>query len=80
MQVRRQPLAQVAVERGQRLVEQQQPRAYGERPGQRHPLPLPAGEGVGGSLAVAGEPDELEQLRHPARPAPAAGRRRIRSG
>ena len=41
-QVAGQPLAQRRVERGQRLVEQDQPRLDGERPGQRDPLPLAA--------------------------------------
>ena len=37
-------LAQLPVERRQRLIEQQQLRALHQRPGQRHPLPLAAGE------------------------------------
>ena len=36
--------AQLEVERAQRLVEQQDLRPVDDRPGQRHPLALPAGE------------------------------------
>ena len=54
-----QPLAQLGadlrVERAERLVEQQQPRLDGERPRQRHPLALAAGELVGVALGVARE-------------------------
>ena len=43
-QVDGEPLAQAGVEGGERLVEQQQPRLDGQRPGQRDPLPLAAGQ------------------------------------
>src|ERR1700754_3237009 len=46
---------------GQRLVEQQQPGAYGEAPGQRDPLPLAPGQGGGQPVVVPLEADELEQ-------------------
>ncbi len=55
-------LAQAAVERGHRLVEQQQARPGGEGAGERDALPLAAGEGVrlaGGEVA---EVDEVQQL------------------
>ena len=45
-------LAQLQVERAERLVEQQHPRAVHERPRERHPLALAAGEL--NRLAVAG--------------------------
>jgi hypothetical protein len=35
------------VERGDRLIEDQHLRLGGERPGDRHPLPLPAGQRLG---------------------------------
>jgi len=58
------------VERGDRLIEDQQLRLGGERPGDRHPLPLPAGQrpGRGGPLPSV-EADEPGQFRHPL-PAP----------
>ena len=37
--------AGTGIQRRERLVEQQEPRLYGQRPGQRHPLGLPAGQG-----------------------------------
>jgi hypothetical protein len=45
----------VRVELGGRLVEQQQARPPGERPGQHQPLLLPAGEGGGGAVPPEGE-------------------------
>ena len=53
-----QVLAHLRVERAEGLVEQQHLRLHRQRPGQRHPLPLAAGE-LGG-IAV-GEPVELDQ-------------------
>ncbi|GIG93267.1 hypothetical protein Pen02_82030 [Plantactinospora endophytica] len=50
------------VQRGQRLVEQQQCRFDGQRPGQRHPLRLPAGELPGFAPGLLGQP-------HPVQPA-----------
>ena len=54
-------LAQLLVERPERLVEQEQLRLLDQAPRQRHPLPLPARELV--RLAV-GELRELHQLQH----------------
>ncbi len=54
-----QVLAHLGVERPERLVEQQHLRLHRQRPRQRHPLPLAAGE-LGG--VAAGEPVELDQL------------------
>ena len=63
-----QPLAQLApdlrVERAERLVQQQHPRLHRQRPGQRHPLELAAGELRGVALGEAVEPDESQQLLH----------------
>ena len=56
-------LAQLAVERGHRLVEQQHLRLEHERARERHALPLPAGELVDGALAEAVEADHLQRLR-----------------
>ena len=55
-------LAQLLVERGERLIEQQQLRSLHERPRQRHALALPAGELVGLASAEAGHLDDLEDL------------------
>ena len=54
-------LAQLAVERGHRLVEQEQPRPLGERARQRHPLALAAGQLV---RPAAPEAVELDQRQH----------------
>ena len=79
-QVGGEPFAQAGVEGGERLVEQQQPGLDGQRPGQRDPLPLAAGEGGGQPVGVPLEPDEGEQLLDPARDGRLSGRsRRIRS-
>ena len=55
-------LAQLQVERSQRLVEQQDLRLVDERARQRHPLPLPAGQLTRPPAAIAGKLDELERL------------------
>ena len=65
MQVGGQALAQAAVERAERLVEQQQPRLDGQRPGQRHPLALPSRQRAGQPPGVPLEADEVEQLGDP---------------
>ncbi len=61
-----QPAAQLAsdlcVECAERLVEQQHPRLDGERAGQRHALPLSAGQLRGVALVEAGELHEIEQF------------------
>ena len=49
-------LAQLQVERAQRLVEQQHARAVDERARQRHALALAAGELAGAAALVAAEP------------------------
>ena len=54
--------AQLLVERAERLVEQQQLGPLGQRPGQRHALPLPAGQLVGLAPLIALELDQLQQL------------------
>ena len=55
-------LAQPQVERAERLVEQQRPRAVDERAGERDALLLAAGELSRLALAEAAELDELERL------------------
>ena len=65
-----QPLAQLLadlrVQRTERLVEQQHLGLHRERPGQRHPLPLPTRELGRQPVAELREVDELEQLVDPA--------------
>ena len=65
---------QVRVERGERLVEQHHGRLDGQRPGQRHPLLLAAGQLVRVALAEAGQADRLQQLDRAARAAARPGR------
>ena len=79
-QVGGEPLAQAAVERRQRLVEQQQPGPDGQRPGQRDPLALAAGQR--GRLAVRRSPGARRgrAARRPARARAGRGVRRSRSG
>ena len=55
-------LAQAQVQRAERLVEQQGPRAVDERAGERDALLLAAGELGGLALAEPAELDELERL------------------
>ena len=52
---------QLGVERRGRLVEEHQRRLHGQRPGDRHPLLLAAGEGAGVLVRPLREPDPLEQ-------------------
>ena len=63
-----QPAAELAadlrVERAERLVEQQDARLDGERAGERHALPLAAGELTGKALLQAGELHEVEEVQH----------------
>ena len=63
-QVAGQALAQGRVERGQRLVEQDQPRLDRERAGQRHPLALTAGEVPGPAVEQLGDAQQLGGPRH----------------
>ena len=63
--------AGAGVERGERLVEQQQARLGGERPGEGDALRLPARQGARAVAGVVGEPDPLEPRRAPA-PGPSA--------
>ena len=65
-----QAVAQARVQRGERLVEQDQARLRSQRPGHGDALLLAARELVGPAMAEAAEPDQLEQLGHPL-PAPA---------
>ena len=58
----------LGVQRRQRFVEQQDPRAQGERAGERDALLLAAGELVREPLALVGEPDQLQQLGRPGAP------------
>ena len=55
----------VAVQLGRRLVQQEQPRPAGERPGQHQALLLPAGERLGGPVAPVREADRRQRLVHP---------------
>ena len=58
----------LGVQRGQRLVEQQHPRLDGERPGQRDPLLLAAGQLVRVLLGLGGQADQVQQLGGPLAP------------
>ena len=66
-------VVEIAVEPGQRLVEQHEARRRRQRAGQRDPLGLAAAQLGDGATAEADEADELEHLGHP------AGRSRLRS-
>ena len=55
-------LAELEVERAERLVEQEHARSVDERAGQRHALALAAGQLAGLAPLVAVEPDHLERL------------------
>ena len=57
--------ARVGVERRERLVEQQHRRVARERPRQRDPLALAAGEIAGTGGGEVRDPEALEQLVHP---------------
>ena len=63
-QPRAQILADLCVQRAERLVEQQHLRVHSERARQRHPLPLPAGQLVRIASLEAGEADHLEEVVH----------------
>ena len=65
------------VERGERLVEQQDVRIVGERTGQPDPLLHAAGELIGVGLLVAGQADQLDDLGGARRSAPACSMPRI---
>ena len=57
-------LAQLEVERAERLVEEEDGRVVDERPGERDTLLLAAGQLPGAAGAVARQPHELERLAH----------------
>jgi hypothetical protein len=61
-------LAQLQVERRQRLVEQQHARFGGERAGDRHPLLLAARQFVDVLVALIGQRDQIEQFLGPLAP------------
>ena len=58
-------LAQLGVERRQRLVEEEQPRRQRQRPGDRDALALAAGELCDRTVGEAGQMDEVEELGDP---------------
>ena len=55
-------LAELEVERAERLVEQQHARLVDQRPGERHPLTLATAELVRPAFAELPEPDDVEHL------------------
>ena len=57
--------ADLGVERGQRLVQQQHLGLDGQGPGQRDPLLLPAGDLVRVAVRLLGQPDQLQHLQRP---------------
>ena len=58
-------LADLGIQRAERLVQQQHLRLRGECPGQRHPLPLTAGELGREPVGELIEMDQFQQLVHP---------------
>ncbi len=58
-------LAQLAVERGERLVQKQEVRAEGQRAGDGDALLLPAGELVRAPLTEPVEPNQRQEPLHP---------------
>ena len=72
-------LADLRVEGAERLVEQQHGRLDRQRPGQRHPLPLAAGELRGQPVGELREVHQLEQLLDRRFATSAFGRLRISS-
>ena len=68
-QLQRQPLAQCPVQRAHRLIEHQQPRRRCQRPRQRHPLLLAAGQSTDRTPLGPRQPHQLQHLGHP-RPHP----------
>ena len=60
-------VARDRVELGRRLVEQQQPRAAGQRGAERDPLELAAGQLVRRAVEQAGDAERERRLLHPAR-------------
>ena len=59
-------LAELEVERAERLVEEEHVGLVDERPRERDALLLAAGQLVGAALLVAGQVDQLEDLAGPA--------------
>lgn len=59
-----QVLAHLGVQRAERLVEQQHLRVDGQRPRQRHPLPLPTGQLVGVAALKTAQPHHFQQIVH----------------
>ena len=72
-------LSQLQVECAQRFVEQQHPRAVHERPRERHPLLLSAGELPRAPLCEVAELHHVERLGDPGRPISPWRHLRIRS-
>jgi hypothetical protein len=60
-------LAELEVEGAERLVEQEHGRVEDQRPGERDPLALPAGELIDAAAAEPGQADALEHRVDPAR-------------
>ncbi len=65
-----QRVAELGIERAQRLVEEEHGRLEGERPGEGDALLLSAGQLVRAALRVLGQSDELEGAGDPVRPGP----------
>ena len=61
-------IAHGGVKSAKGLVQQQQARLRGQRSGERHALPLPAGQLRGPPAAHVGQLYEVQQLPHPAQP------------
>ena len=70
-------LAELRVESGQRLVEEQHLRLQDQGPGQGHPLALAAAELVGEPPLQPRQPDQRERLPHPGGDRAARGRSRL---
>ncbi len=78
-QLRLHLLAQLEVERAERLVEEQDGGLLGQRPGERDPLLLAAGQLGGQPIDEPAQPDQLEVLTRPVRSISAVPRPSIRS-
>ena len=60
-----QPLAQAAIERAERFIEEQEPRVGRKRTCEGHALAFAAGQRLGGATFETTESDHLQEFGHP---------------